>query len=101
MCMKQCTCPLDQKATCDGDVKLEMQEVKDDFGSEESSTAGSSSGGEKAPLLRPELDKNMVQSLKSLREHRFKLPGKRLREASKIEESAMSMSDQGTRVIYG
>ena len=28
---KQYTCPLDQKATYDGDVKLEFQEIKDDF----------------------------------------------------------------------
>ena len=57
-------------------------------------------GERKAPLLRPELDKNMAQSLKSLREHRFQLPGKRPREASEIEESAMSMSDQGGEGLY-
>ena len=28
---RQYTCPLDQKATYDGDVKLEFQEIKDDF----------------------------------------------------------------------
>ena len=42
----------------------------------------------------------MVQSLKSLREHRFQLPGKRPRDASKIDESAMSMSDQGGEGLY-
>ena len=28
---RQYTCPLDQKHTYDGDVKLEFQEIKDDF----------------------------------------------------------------------
>lgn len=46
-------------------------------------------------VIRPELDKNRVQSIKSLREHTFQLPGRRERETSKIEQSAMLYSDQG------
>ena len=42
----------------------------------------------------------MVQSIKSLREHRFQLPGKRPRDATKLDESAMSMSDQGGEGLY-
>jgi len=45
--------------------------------------------------LRPELDKNMVQSLKGLREHRFRLPGQRQAEEKVIERSAgMADDDQ-------
>ena len=94
---KQYTCPLDQKATYDGDVQLDLQEIKDVFSSEE--VEHSSSGGD-LPLVRPELDKNMVQSMKSLREHRFLLPGKRPRDATTLEESAMSMNDQGGEGMY-
>jgi hypothetical protein len=51
--------------------------------------------GEDVPVVRPELDKKMVQSIKSLQEHRFQLPGKRPGDATKLDDSAMSMSDQG------
>ena len=37
---------------------------------------------------RPELSKNMVQSVKSLREHQFALPGSKSGESTQIEKSA-------------
>ena len=47
------------------------------------------------PVIRPELDTNRVQSIKSLREHTFRLPGKETRETTALEESAMQFSGQG------
>jgi hypothetical protein len=50
----------------------------------------------------PELDKNMVQSVKSLREYRFRLPGNRQRQTSKLEESAAQhgLVGQGGEGVY-
>ncbi len=38
---------------------------------------------------RPEVDNNMVKSIKSLREHKLQLPGRHARDSTKLEESAM------------
>ena len=38
---------------------------------------------------RPEVDNNMVASIKSLREHKLQLPGRHTRDMTKLEESAM------------
>jgi hypothetical protein len=38
---------------------------------------------------RPEVDNNMVASIKSLREHKLQLPGRHARDTTKLEESAM------------
>ena len=38
---------------------------------------------------RPEVDNNMVASIKSLREHKLQLPGRHARDMTKLEESAM------------
>ena len=50
----------------------------------------------------PELDKNMVQSVKSLREYRFRLPGNRQRQTSRLEESAAQygLVGQGGEGVY-
>ena len=40
-------------------------------------------------LLKPEVDNNMVSSIKSLREHKLELPGRRQGDMTEIEESAM------------
>jgi hypothetical protein len=89
---------LDQRADVDGDVKHAFQEIKDEFDSDEREKTTDDkrlplSSGE---MLKPELDKNMVQSIKSLREHRFLTPGSR-REArgeTKLERAASVVNDQ-------
>jgi hypothetical protein len=43
----------------------------------------------KQHLIRPEVDNNMVASIKSLREHKLQLPGRHARDTTKLEESAM------------
>jgi hypothetical protein len=40
-------------------------------------------------ILKPEVDNNMVSSIKSLREHKLELPGRRQGDMTEIEESAM------------
>jgi hypothetical protein len=40
-------------------------------------------------ILKPEVDNNMVASIKSLREHKLELPGRRQGDMTEIEESTM------------
>jgi hypothetical protein len=98
-------CELDQRTQHIGDVQPDLGEVVDcqaeSIAAEKEAGKWESSGGEDfTPGKRPELDKNMVQSIKSLREHRFELPGKRPKATTTIEESAMRMSDQGGEGDY-
>ncbi len=48
---------------------------------------------------RPEVDNNMVASIKSLREHKLQLPGRHTRDMTKLEESAMYGNGHQTRSI--
>lgn len=59
----------------------------------QSSSAGSTT------TERPALDKNMVQSIQSLRQHRFKLPGNRPKPGSKLEESAAEFGENFSAVV--
>ena len=103
-------CELDQRAQHTDEVKPDLGEIQDedlgeiqDGANTESGDVGKweSSGGENfSPIVRPELNKNQVQSIKSLREHNFELPGSRPREKTVLEESAMSMTDQGGEGEY-
>ena len=75
-----------------GDVELDLGEVKENFeNASESSATGE--GDTMMKDLRPELDKNQVTSAKSLRECRFKRPGQRVSEESKLEISASVVGD--------
>ena len=56
-------------------------------------TFESGEGETENDYLRPELDRNMVTSAKSLREYRFKRPGQQQRDESKLEESADIVGD--------
>ena len=93
---------LDQKITVVGDVELDLAEVKEKFGNMEASASGENDRGDgsksgegetEGANLRPELDKNMVTSAKSLREYRFQKPGQRERQASALEKSAEIVGD--------
>jgi hypothetical protein len=93
---------LDQKISVVGDVELDLAEVKEKFGNMEASASGGDDGNDGSKSgdgeiggtnLRPELDKNMVTSAKSLREHRFQKPGQRERQASALEKSAELVGD--------
>ena len=86
---------LDQHVECVEDVSLAdagMESERSMETNESSSVMGESEGGE-SKALRPELSKNMVQSAKSIREYRFKIPGKRQGEESKLENSASIVGD--------
>jgi hypothetical protein len=45
---------------------------------------------------RPEVDNNMVASIKSLREHKLQLPGRHAKDTTKLEESAMYGNEHQT-----
>ena len=83
---------LDQKVNIVGDVELDLGEVKENFGNVSESPA-TGEGDTIMKDLRPELDKNQVTSAKSLREYRFKRPGQRVSEESKLEMSASIVGD--------
>ena len=95
-------CELDQRAQHIDEVKPDLGEIQDESNNESGDVGmWESSGGENfSPAVRPELDKNQVQSIKSLREHNFELAGKRAREMTALEKSAISMSDQGGEGDY-
>ena len=83
--------PLDQSAVGVGDAKAVM-ERKEKIAEESSRTTAEDQevqpGHNKCALPRQELSKNRVQSIKSLREHQFNLPGRREGVESRIENSA-------------
>ena len=83
-------------------MELDLAEVKEKFGNMEASASGENDRGDgsksgegetEGANLRPELDKNMVISAKSLREYRFQKPGQRERQASALEKSAEIIGD--------
>ena len=90
---------LDQRVNVNEDVEHALQEVKEDFvieakGLQNESMTSPLSSGETLP--KPELSKNMVQSIKSLREHHFSVPGMR-KEAeaeTNLERSASVVNDK-------
>ena len=102
------TCPLDQRAAYDGSLPG-MQEVVEDFTEEEGSSSSeketrhrdimdpeySTPTPTQTHAPRPELDKNVVQSIKSLREHTFPLPG------SRTDALPTSALDNSAAVEYG
>jgi hypothetical protein len=86
---------LDQRVEHPGEIPAEAKIVANDFESTSEEVGGAAQDGGSASTstelaLRPELDKNMVQSIKSLREHRFLLSGQAgtAREATKLDEAA-------------
>jgi len=83
------TCDMNQRVQTDGEVPASHESAEEVVSNDGVSLGGSGT----AP--RTELDKNMVQSIKSLREHRFLLPGMRevALPTSNIEKSA-SVYDQ-------
>ena len=68
-----------------------MHAIEEADNANESSVTGESNTD--SNVFRPELDKNMVQSVKSLREYRYGLPGKRERKESALERSAAIVGD--------
>ena len=86
---------LDQRVEHPGEIPAEAKIVANDFETTSEEVGGAAQDGGSASIstelaLRPELDKNMVQSIKSLREHRFLLPGQAgtARAATKLDEAA-------------
>jgi hypothetical protein len=73
-----CLAKLDQRVDHPGEVPSEAKIMANDFETITEVVGGAAQDGGSASMstelaLRPELDKNMVQSIKSLREHRFLL----------------------------
>ena len=97
-------CELDQRAQHHGEVNPDLEEVGEfevnttDEIVEDAGKWESSGGEDFTPGLRPELNKNMVQSIKSLREHSFEQLQPKVTTA--IEESAIRMSDLGGEGVY-
>ena len=88
-------CELSQKVEFDDLDVPELQEVKEEFNDDSKMSSSvvdtRASSGEtlqQGSVVRPELDKNRVQSIKSLREHRFILPGQSQKDTSELDDSA-------------
>jgi hypothetical protein len=91
-----CLAKLDQRVEHPGEIPAEAKIVENDHEttSEEVGGAAQVEGGASMSTelaLRPELDKNMVQGVKSLREHRFLSPGQAgtARASTKLYEAAI------------
>ena len=83
----------------ESDVKVDLKpvlgEVKNDF------TSSVAEGGSSEAAPRPELSNNRVQSIKSLREHKFPLPGNNPRPATKLRFNGPCVwRIRGRRFIY-
>ena len=92
---------LDQRVEHPGEIPAEAKIVANDYETTSEEVGGAAQDGGSASIstelaLRPELDKNMVQSIKSLREHRFLLPGQAgtERAATKLDEAAAAEYEQ-------
>ena len=88
------TVPLDQALSriTDGEGNTSGTQRSQDEEVTPGVRARSSGGGElnhRVDRPQKELSKNRVQSIKSMREHQFQIPGKRHEPESKIESSAM------------
>jgi hypothetical protein len=74
----------------------DLQEVKEEFigVDEKSDTKTIPSKTGEISKAKPEVDKNMVQSIKGLREHRFVLPGQRPKAETALDRSADLVNNQ-------
>ena len=88
-----CVCPHDD----DGPIEFKKEEKSSGV-----YDTAVQEGGSSDKKLHPELNKNMVQSIKSLREHRFVLPGdpEAARPETKLDESAAAESQFGGEGEY-
>ena len=77
--------PMNQRVDHEQKVKHILGEIKQD---EEVIDVNDSMDVDTGGSSRSELDNNMVQSIKSLREHRFELPGSRRGDPTTLESSA-------------
>ena len=87
---------LDQRVEHPGEIPAEAKIVANDYETTSEEVGGAAQDGGSASIstelaLRPELDKNMVQGVKSLREHRFLSPGQAgtARASTKLYEAAI------------
>jgi hypothetical protein len=78
---------LNQRVSGENEASPKLQEIKEKF-TEVNEEKGMPSS------LKPEVNKNMVQSVKSLREHRFGLPGRRAGEETGLDRSADLANNQ-------
>ena len=91
--------PLDQRIPHDDDGPIDFKKEMEKSGVYDTAVQKGGSSDEK---LQPEVNKNMVQSIKSLREHRFLLPGdpEAERPETKLDESAAAESQFGGEGEY-
>ena len=92
MCDLMCDLPADETQQ-DGKSTLDFSSPSQEIEPRSSSELNNNEGP------RPPLDKNMVQSIQSLRQHRFQLPGNRPKPGTVLEDSAAEYAENFSAVV--